>query len=77
MMKLKLTKSKEFKQHSVLTSIIIPRHQPACEMMVPGVGRIRTAQMHANFHLVASLPKAKAEISANPVIKKQEIVHVR
>ena len=76
-MKLKLTKSKEFKEHSELTGMIQPRRQPLCEMVIPGVGRIRTAQMHENFHLVLSLPGDRVEVSVKPVAKKQDIVYVR
>jgi hypothetical protein len=76
-MKLKLTKSKEFKEHSDLSGMTQPRRQPLCEMVIPGVGRIRTAQMHENFHLVVSFSRDRVEISESPAVKKQEIVHVR
>ena len=77
MMKLTLTKSREFKTRAELLGIVRQQRRPACEMMIHGMGRLRTAQMHSNFHVVEIVAKDRVQMSESPKAKKSEIVYVR
>jgi hypothetical protein len=77
MMKLKLTKSREFKAKAELIGLVKSTYRPACEMFIPGIGRLRTSQVHSNFHLVESSPKDRVEATKTPAAKKPEVVYVR
>ena len=38
-----------------------------CEMMIPGVGRLRTGERHPNFHRVEPRP----EIEVQPIVSEK------